>query len=48
MDLLGVPHLVDKGMSAGENWPQKGVIVMSHIGWEGEQTTVYKGVETFF
>ena len=22
-------------------------IVMSHIGWEGEQTTIYKGVETF-
>ena len=24
-----------------------GWIVMSHIGWGGEQTTLYKGVETF-
>ena len=24
-----------------------GWIVMSHIGWGGEQTTIYKGVETF-
>ena len=22
-------------------------VVMSHIGWGGEQTTIYKGVETF-
>ena len=22
-------------------------IVMSHIGWGGEQTTIYKGVKTF-
>ena len=27
--------------------PEGGWIVMSHIGWGGEQTTIYKGVETF-
>ena len=27
--------------------PEGGWIVMFHIGWGGEQTTVYKGVETF-
>jgi len=25
----------------------KGWIVMSHIGWGGEQTTIYKNIETF-
>ena len=28
-------------------WPRKGWIVMSHISWGGEQTTIYKGVKTF-
>ena len=27
--------------------PKRGWIVMSHIGWGGEQNTLYKGVETF-
>ena len=27
--------------------PKRGWIMMSHIGWGGEQTTIYKGVETF-
>ena len=27
--------------------PEGGWIVMSHIGWGGEQITLYKGVETF-
>ena len=27
--------------------PEGGWIVMSHIGWGGEQITIYKGVETF-
>ena len=27
--------------------PEGGWIVMSHIGWGGEQTTIYKGVKTF-
>ena len=27
--------------------PEEGWIVMSHIGWGGEQITLYKGVETF-
>ena len=27
--------------------PSGGWIVMSHVGWGGEQTTIYMGVETF-
>ena len=27
--------------------PEGGWIVMFHIGWGGEQTTIYKGAETF-
>ena len=27
--------------------PEGGWILMSHIGWGGEQITLYKGVETF-
>ena len=27
--------------------PKGGWIVISHIGWGGEQNTIYKGVETF-
>ena len=31
-----------------ERWaPKGGGIVMSHVGWGGEQTIIYKGVETF-
>ena len=41
----GVPHQLEKGKSVSEDTgPQ---IVMSHIGWGGEQNTLYKGVETF-
>jgi len=43
-----VPHQLEEGKSANENTgSQRGWIVMSHIGWGGEQTTIYKGVETF-
>ena len=28
-------------------WPRRGWIMMSHIGWGGEQITLYKSVETF-
>ena len=48
MDLGVVPHRLDKGMSASEDaGPRRGWIVMSHIGWGGEQITIYKGVEIF-
>ena len=37
-----------KGMSASEDaGPRRGWIVMSHIGWGGEQIAIYKGVKTF-
>ena len=43
-----VPHRLEEGKSASEDaGPEGGWIVMSHVGWEGEQTTIYKGVETF-
>ena len=39
---------MDKGTSASEDAGlEGGWIVMSHIGWRGEQNTIYKGVETF-
>ena len=43
-----VPHRLEEGKSASEDTgPRRGWIVMSHIGWGGEQITLYKGVETF-
>ena len=48
VDLGAVPHRLDKGMSASEDaGPEGGWIVVSHIGWGGEQITLYRGVETF-
>ena len=38
---------MEKGKSASEDaGPEGGWIVMSHIGWGGEQNTFYKGMET--
>ena len=47
--LGAVPHRLEKGKSTSEDAEPapKGWIVMSHIGWGGEQTTIYKGVKTF-
>ena len=43
-----VPHRLEEGKSVNEDaGPRRGWIVMSHIGWGGEQTTICKGVETF-
>ena len=52
VDLEGIPHRLEKGtrkervlvrtLSLEGGW-----IVISHIDWEGEQNTLYKGVETF-
>ena len=48
VDLGAVPHRLEEGKSASEDaGPRRGWIVMSHIGWGGKQTTIYKGVETF-
>ena len=48
VNLVAVPHRLEKGTSADENvGPWRGWIVMSHIGWGGEQNTIDKGVETF-
>ena len=48
MDLGAVPHRLEEGKSASEDArPRRGWIVMSHIDWGEEQTTIYKGVETF-
>ena len=48
VDLEAVPHRLEEEKSASEDaGPRRGWIVMSHIGWGGEQTTIYKGVETF-
>ena len=48
VDLAGVPHRLEKGKCASEDaGPEGGWIVMSHLGWGGEQNTLYKGVETF-
>ena len=45
---MAVPHQSEEGKSASKDvGPEGGWIVMSHIGWEGEQNTIYKGVETF-
>ena len=48
MDLETVSHRLEKGMSVSEDaGPEGRWIVMSHIGWGGEQNTLYNGVETF-
>jgi len=48
VDLGAVPHRLEEGKSASEDaGPEGGWIVMSHIGWGGEQITIYKDVETF-
>ena len=36
-----------EGEPASTLCPEGGWIVMSHIGWRGKQTTIYKGVETW-
>ena len=42
VDLGAVPHRLEEGKSASEDAePRRGWIVMSHIGWGGEQTTIY-------
>jgi len=47
VDLVEVPHRLEKGTSASENaGARREWIVRSHIGWEREQNTLYKGVET--
>ena len=47
VDLVGVPHRLEKGMSASEDArPWRGWIVISHIGWGGERNTLYMGVGT--
>ena len=47
LDLGVVPHRLEEGKSVSEDaGPKGGWIVMSHIGWGGEETTIYKGVET--
>ena len=44
VDLGAVPHRLEEGKSVSENvGPERGWIVMSHIGWGGEQITLYKG-----
>ena len=46
VDLGAVPHRLEEEKSVNEDaGPQRGWIVMSHIGWGGEQITLYKGVE---
>ena len=48
VDLVGVPHQLEKEKSSSEDvGPRRGWIVTSHIGWGGEQNTLWKGVETF-
>ena len=43
----GVPHRLENGASASEDTgPEEGWIVRSHIGWKGERSTLYKGMET--
>jgi len=42
-----VPHRLEKRTSASLlAEPQRGWIVRSHISWRGEQSILYKGVET--
>ena len=48
VDLEAIPHRLEERKSVSENaGPEGGWIVMSHIGWGGEQTIIYKGMETF-
>ena len=47
VDLGAVPHRLEERKSASENAGPQGWIVMSHIDRRGEQTTLYKGMETF-
>ena len=48
VDLGAVSHdWMKERVSARTLSSEGGWIVMSHIGWGGEQTTIYKGVETF-
>ena len=48
VDLGAVPHRLEEEKSASEDTgPQRRWIAMSHIGWGGEQITIYKGEETF-
>ena len=43
-----VAHRLEEGKSVSENVGlRRGWIVMSHIGWGEEQTTIYKSVENF-
>ena len=43
MDLGAIPHRLDERKSASDDaGPKDGWIVMSHIGWGGEQITLYK------
>ena len=45
-----VPHQLEKGKSVSEDAGSEGGggwIMMSYIGWGGEQIIIYKGVETF-
>ena len=42
VDLVGVPHQLDKGISASKDAGPKG----SHIGGGGERNTLYKDVKT--
>ena len=45
VDLGSVPHQLEEGKSASKDArSRRGWIVMSHVGWGGEQTTIYKGV----
>ena len=34
-------------MPSKDAGPRRGVDLMFHIGWGGEQNTIYKGVDTF-
>ena len=48
VDLGTIPHQLEEGKSSSVSLgPEGGWIVISHIGWGGEQITIYKGVETF-
>ena len=41
---MAVPHRLEEGKSAREDArPQGEWIVMFHIGWRGEQNTIYTG-----
>ena len=48
VDLVAVPYRLDEGKNVSEDADLKrGSIVMSRIGWRGEQNSSYKGEETF-